>query len=137
MSFRSDLRESLRTALEAVPPLQGVERLDAFPREINPESCPFYVIRTPTERVRDDDLDTFERVTDVVVHIRRMGAADLEDQLDEDAGPLEKLVVDVLDTVGQDGSLVRLDVDVEEAGGSYFGKLDMLFQVTRVTGDFT
>lgn len=92
MSRRSDFRALARQALAADSHLGGLTQLSAWAGNIPAEILPVLGVVTPQERVKPETLEHFQRSTVLQVVIKRLGADDLEDLLDDDADAIEACI---------------------------------------------
>ncbi|MFY0619024.1 hypothetical protein [Shimia sp.] len=124
---RTELRANVRAALSAAFP--DVDWAKDYWRTITPKQLPRGGVGTPRTSHDWIDLDTKEAAVDLLVVLKRAGAADLEDLLDGDSEGLEAAVLPVLAEVSDDFDLTETRIDADPGGEETIGELHMRFRV--------
>ncbi|WP_406870093.1 hypothetical protein ABEB22_00370 [Thioclava sp. 'Guangxiensis'] len=90
---RTQFRELAKAALASAPDLAGVTLVSAWAGNFSATDLPVMGVATPRERGKPGTLASFEREVLLQVVIKRLGADDLEDQLDRDAEAIKAAVM--------------------------------------------
>ncbi|WP_339112283.1 hypothetical protein [Thioclava sp. GXIMD2076] len=90
---RTQFRKLAHEALASAPDLAGVTLVSAWAGNFSANDLPVMGVATPRERGRPGTLASFEREVLLQVVIKRLGADDLEDQLDRDAEAIKAAVM--------------------------------------------
>lgn len=132
---RAEFRADVRTALLAAPRFAGFTLLSAWAQNIDAEALPVMAVATPREDKTLTGHTEAQRVTSVVVVIKRLGDDDLEDFLDDDSDAAEIAVLAALDGANQEAVLQSTETRLDGAGDRRVGTLTMTFRVTTWTVD--
>lgn len=89
MSRRSDFRALARQALAADPRMGDVTQISAWAGNISADALPVLGVVTAQENVQPESLSHFSRSTLLQVVVKRLGGADPEADLDDDADAIE------------------------------------------------
>lgn len=92
MSRRSDFRAFARQVLAADARLGSLTQFSAWTGNIPAEVLPVLGVVTAQERVKPETLEHFQRSTVLQIVVKRLGADDLEDVLDEDGDAIEACI---------------------------------------------
>ncbi|WP_406720429.1 hypothetical protein RPE78_09610 [Thioclava litoralis] len=90
---RALYRARAKAALASAPDLAGVALVSAWAGNFSASDLPVMGVATPRERGRPGTLNAFEREVLLQVVIKRLGGAEIEDQLDRDAAAIEAAVM--------------------------------------------
>lgn len=100
MSARGSFRAIARAALAGDPRMSGFTMLSAWAGGINAELLPVIGVVTPQERVAPLTLKQAQRTLRLQVVAKRLGAAELEDEIDLDADAIEACVTAAMHAQG-------------------------------------
>lgn len=132
MHPRAQLRADARTALAAPDVLPGVRVLAGWAQDFDADLLPALGVYTPRTFSRPASSVDMLRNTQLVVHLRRLGSEDLDDQLDLDSAAIEAAIQPVIDAWGAgECYLEATDVEIQSDAGHRLGKLTMTFQAGR------
>lgn len=92
MSRRSEFRAAARAALAADARMGALTQLSAWAGNIPADILPVIGVVTAQEDVEPETLEHFRRSTLLQVVVKRLGADDLEDELDADADAIEACI---------------------------------------------
>ncbi|WP_339112869.1 hypothetical protein [Thioclava sp. GXIMD2076] len=95
---RTQFRELAKAALASAPDLAGVTLVSAWAGNFSANDLPVMGVATPRERGRAGTLASFEREVLLQVVIKRLGGAEIEDQLDRDVEAIEAAVMGAFGT---------------------------------------
>ncbi|WP_339113263.1 hypothetical protein [Thioclava sp. GXIMD2076] len=95
---RTQFRRLAHEALAASADLAGVTLVSAWAGNFSANDLPVMGVATPRERGRAGTLASFEREVLLQVVIKRLGGAEIEDQLDRDAEAIEAAVMGAFGT---------------------------------------
>jgi len=132
MNQRSTFRTLSRAAIAAAPRLAGFTQISAWAGNIDPDTIVFPVIGvvTPQERVLPETLEDFERSTLLQIVVKRLGADDLEDMLDDDADAIEPAICGAIMAAGFRCLPEDLTIVLNGDGEQRLGTLMCNFRVT-------
>lgn len=129
---RSDMRATVRAALEGGAGLEAVRVYRSWAHSIGKADAPAIGVATPSERVRGSTGNSVDRDTTLIVQYVQTGADDLDDHLDDVSALIEPLVLGAL----ADYELFELtstDIDISGEGEALTGRLTLTFSATRYT----
>lgn len=135
--LRGRLRDDVRTALRMDNRTRNWTIIKSWGRPVAEEQLPAIGVLTPTVDARLITGIDVERTTRVVVVAQRSGADELEDELDDDAEVVERLVLPVLathaggGTYGYRGHTIALSGE----GDRTIGKLEVNFDLELLTSE--
>jgi hypothetical protein len=128
------MRSAVRTAAGLAAAFDGFTVLTQWGQQIDPEALPGLAVFTPRETSTRAAAGSYQRATDVVVLIRRAGAAALEDDLDGDAAAAEAMVLAALEALAPDDvEFLSAETDIPAAGETRIGNLTLTFRVLQLT----
>lgn len=130
--WRKTQRSVVRAALSGSDRFSGFTEISVNAKSLDEKSLPAIAVGTPSETSERDGLDSTQRVTRLVVVIKRLGANDfdLEDTCDDDALEVELLVGAALDLAGFQWDLTETRFDADTGGSRSVATLLMAFSVT-------
>lgn len=132
MHPRATLRAAARAALAAPDVLPGVTVLTGWVQDFDADLLPAIGVYTPRTITRPVSAVDMTRDTQLVVHLRRLGGDDIDDQLDLDSAAIEAAIQPVIDAWGAgECYLESTDIEVQSDAGHRLGKLTMTFQAGR------
>lgn len=132
---RAEFRADVRTALLAEARFAAFTLLSAWAQNIDAELLPVMAVATPREGKSLTGHAEAQRVTSLVVVIKRAGGDDLEDVLDDDSDAAEIAVLAALDSANQEAVLETTETRLDGDGSRRVGTLTMTFRVTTWTVD--
>ncbi|MFD1913802.1 hypothetical protein [Halodurantibacterium flavum] len=130
MHPRREIRTRARDALREAPRFRRFTFLNAWAQNIDARSLPAIAVATPVERSRLVSHGTVERVTTLVVVVKRLGQDGLEDELDEDEAAIGDALTGALLTVLRLIELREVQVSVNGEGAQRVGTLQLTFELT-------
>lgn len=130
MNERSTFRRLAKAALTADARMQSVTQLSAWTGNISADSLPVLGVVTPQERVRDNTFETFERSALLQIVLKRLGADDLEDILDQDADAIEAAVFGALMAQGFNTRPEEVTITLNGEGEQRIGTVIVTLRVT-------
>lgn len=134
MTSRSTMRTTVRAAAQAELYFSAFTVLEQWGQGIDPEALPGFAVFTPRENKNRVGAGQYQRLTDLVVLIRREGAATLEDDLDLDAEAAETMVLAAIIGLGvEDCELVSIDTEIPGTGEKRIGSVTLTFRVLQLT----
>lgn len=134
-SDRQSIRAEARAALGASPHLAGFTEISAWAQSVDVGALPAWAVATPRE-VRDRvSQDRDQRDLTLAVVVKRVGASDIEDQMDVDADAIEAALVPALASNNRDCDLTQTETRVDGEGAKRVGTLTMAFAITYWVDD--
>lgn len=130
--YRSDIRALARTALVAHPRFASFTAPRVWPGAVDAASLPVIGVLTPQDSSRMETLTSTERKTLMQVAVRRKGADEVEDTLDEDSELIEAIVLAAIRAQSRFCFLRETSVVSNTDGIQNIGTLVMTFEITTV-----
>ena len=128
------MRGAVRTAVSGAAHFAGFTILTQWGQQIDQDALPGIAVFTPREDKRRVAAGKYQRQTDVVVLIRREGAASLEDRLDDDASAAEAVALAALLALAiEDAELASVEIDIPGSGEQRIGSAVLTFRVLQLT----
>jgi hypothetical protein len=132
---RAEFRAAARAALQVDARFAAFTMLSAWAQNIDSEDLPVMAVATPREDKTLTGHAEAQRVTSLVVVVKRLGDDDLEDILDDDSDAVEIAVLGALDGANQEAVLQSAETRLDGAGERRVGTLTMTFRITTWTVD--
>jgi len=133
MHYRASLRAAVRAALSADIAFADVTVIEGWHQSFDEDAMPAIAVFTPREEVERQGVRSKSRTVDVVVQLRSLGGAALEDELDDRSGAIELVVLPVLESLTADAWISVTDVEIDGQSGRRIGKLNVVFRAVRLT----
>lgn len=134
MSLRSDFRALARQALATDARLGTLTQISTWAGNISASRFPVIGVVTPQEKVQPETLEHFHRSTVLQVVVKRLGADDLEDLLDEDADAIEACICPAFFAAGwqclPEGLTIVLNGDGEQRIGTVMAAFTITWRRT-------
>ncbi|MER5172664.1 hypothetical protein [Thioclava kandeliae] len=130
MSHRPEYRETIKTVLGADATFSSYTQISAWANAVNAEVMPAWFVATPREQPSRSAHGQSQRVTDLIVGLKRLGGDAIEDALDADAVVIERLVIGALRTRERDCELTVIDIKTDGGAEQRVGTLTLTFRIT-------
>lgn len=124
---RRAIRAAARAALAASAGLAGFTEISAWVQSVSVETLPAIGVAAPQERRDRTAQDIDQRDLTLVVVVKRAGAEDIEDVLDDDADAIEAALVPALRSPTRQVELSQTDIRVDGDGAQRVGTLTLSF----------
>lgn len=134
-SDRKEIRQAARDTLTAAPYFAGFTAISAWVQSVDVAALPAWAVATPQERRTRDNQTVDQRDLTLALVIKRVGGADIEDALDDDADAAEAVIVSALRTAFRECELAMTETRVDGDGAQRVGTLTMSFTVTYWVDD--
>lgn len=134
-SDRQLVRAEAKAALVASAYLAGFTEISAWAQSVDVAALPAWAVATPRE-MRDRVAQTRDqRELTLAIVIKRVGAEDIEDQMDADADAIEAALMPALINDNRDCDLTQTETRVDGDGAQRVGTLTMAFTITYWVDD--
>lgn len=130
---RSAMREAVRSAALGAAYFRSFTVLRQWGQSIAPDDLPGLAVFTPRETKQRVASSAHERMTDLMVLIRRTGGESLEDDLDRDAEAAEAMALAALEALElADVQLVSAETDIPGSGEERIGSMALTFRALQL-----
>lgn len=96
MTYRTDIKDAVATALDASEWGYDFELVRSWSQAMDAETMPVFGVSVRRERVTEFDKDEYARECELIVAWKRNGNEDIEDTIDTDAAEIEAIVLPIL-----------------------------------------
>lgn len=135
--YRAEARALARMALIAHPRFADFNAPRVWPGTLDAESLPVIGVLTPQDTSRMESFSSTERKTMLQVAVRRRGAENVEDILDEDSDVVEAIVLAAIRAENRFCFLRDTSVASNTDGTRNVGTLVMTFEITSIRPEAT
>ncbi|SOC13753.1 hypothetical protein SAMN05877809_1079 [Rhodobacter sp. JA431] len=127
---RKEIRAAAKAALAAAPGLADATQISAWVQSVDAESLPAYGVATPIERQDRIGHDLDQCDPTLVVVLKLLGGAEIEDVLDDHGDLIAPLVIAAVAAENRSCLLAQTETRAEGDGGKRVGTLTLTFTVT-------
>lgn len=135
--YRAEARSLARMALIAHPRFADFTAPRVWPGTLDAESLPVIGVLTPQDTSRMESFTSTERKTMLQVAVRRRGAENVEDILDEDSDVIEAVVLGALRAENRFCFLRDTSLVSNTDGTRNIGTLVLTFEFTSIRPEAT
>jgi hypothetical protein len=127
---RKALRDAVMAGMAGHARFAAMTAIRAWTQGIDDAALPAYGVLTPQESARRAAKDLLARTVQLVVVLKRAGAATIEDDLDADAEAIEAVVGAAVFPTALDYTLTDTQMPLSGEGGARAGSIVLRFDVT-------